>query len=837
MIDENIGNSKWSDCTKTTENPKGFNPAVLAILRDCEGDVRTGKGTCPICSGRSLSLDNGKKHLVAIKCWKCGNEGASEIIDHYRDKGLWPTSSKLTDEFTSFKAEEARSPEERRKYAASVWQKLKNSRGLEFAKFCLKDYLLGRGIKKVPYNAMIALPDVIMFGSSNGGLNFPHITMVLPIRDTNRRLWGILLTRLSDDGRTKADIPKEEQRRSHGVVKGNFIPLSEGVWEEPHTLLIGEGVETVLSAMQLTGKPGIASAGASFFRYIQPPRCQRYIILADNGLVGQNAAFELAERLAEEYPDCEVLVATPGNSTASGYDWNDALVDAGEDQNKLADLRDEILKAPLYDQARWDEPDLSLTDERRGELPKLPIELFDELNCPQLTEWLERAGQGAGTSVDHVFLFLLGIASGLIGCARRIQATRSWAQCTTCWVALIGYSGEGKTPSLAAVKNSLDELEADRRYEIDRLRREHEAKVEVAKAACAKWKKEIAKQHHSKFFIAEKPEEADDPGRFVEPRLYVTDSTTEKIAPLLNARPQGIMLILDELSGLFANMGRYNRGDDRSFYLEAWDGKRRLIERIDRGSIEVKNHLIGLVGGLQPDKLAVIFKGDDDGMYTRFLFAWPEEPPYQPLTDDLEETDRELTKALDKLSRLDVVNKRIPLSEQARKRFTRLHKEVHDNRGALYGRELEWWSKVPNHVLRIASTLAFLRWAIVGGKEPQDIKYQYVNVAARLVVEYFWPHARAALNQTAERHANERRILRWIRANKLEDVGSEDIRRHAMAQRLDAEQTRGVLSTLVRKGWLRMVNTNPRTAKGGRPKLRWVVNPKLASDLGSGGEE
>ena len=55
----------------------------------------------------------------------------------------------------------------------------------------------------------------------------------------------------------------------------------------------------------------------------------------------------------------------------------------------------------------------------------------------------------------------------------------------------------------------------------------------------------------------------------------------------------------------------------------------------------------------------------------------------------------------------------------------------------------EWWAKVPNHAMRIASTLAFLRWArwaIVSvrnprEKEPQEIKCQYVNVAAPLVVD------------------------------------------------------------------------------------------------------
>ena len=52
------------------------------------------------------------------------------------------------------------------------------------------------------------------------------------------------------------------------------------------------------------------------------------------------------------------------------------------------------------------------------------------------------------------------------------------------------------------------------------------------------------------------PTEAIDPGNFIEPLLYATDPTIERLAALLQARPRGMMLIRDELSGLFANMGR-----------------------------------------------------------------------------------------------------------------------------------------------------------------------------------------------------------------------------------------------------------------------------------------
>ena len=62
---------------------------------------------------------------------------------------------------------------------------------------------------------------------------------------------------------------------------------------------------------------------------------------------------------------------------------------------------------------------------------------------------------------------------------------------------------------------------------------------------------------------------AADPGPFVAPRLYVSNVTIERLAVLLQARPQGMLMLSDELAGLFLNMSRYSGGQDNEFWLEA----------------------------------------------------------------------------------------------------------------------------------------------------------------------------------------------------------------------------------------------------------------------------
>src|SRR5262245_15544211 len=76
------------------------------------------------------------------------------------------------------------------------------------------------------------------------------------------------------------------------------------------------------------------------------------------------------------------------------------------------------------DSDHWDEPDWSILDDRRGELPEFPLSVLPG----PCSEWLRRAARGAGVTIDHVAVPLLGVSSSLIGTARRVMASRSWTQ-------------------------------------------------------------------------------------------------------------------------------------------------------------------------------------------------------------------------------------------------------------------------------------------------------------------------------------------------------------------------------------------------------------------------
>ena len=132
------------------------------------------------------------------------------------------------------------------------------------------------------------------------------------------------------------------------------------------------------------------------------------------------------------------------------------------------------------------------------------------------------------------------------------------------------------------------------------------------------------------------------------------------------------------------------------------------------------------------------------------------------------------------------------------------------------------------HVLRLSGLLTYLPWAIDGGPEPIAINQAAMASAITLTRDYFWPHARACLRQIGltERHANARRVLRWLRANRKTEVSREEVRRDALSQRLDANETTELLTSLCNSGWLRE-KISPSGPQGGKPPRRWLVNQSL----------
>jgi hypothetical protein len=120
-----------------------------------------------------------------------------------------------------------------------------------------------------------------------------------------------------DQAGNKANVAPN--RMMLGPTAGGIVRLGDG----EHGLLVGEGVETVLSGMQATGRPGWAALSTSGLNaLVLPDHVREVTILADGDPPGLEAAREATRR----WTKCGVRVRIA--KAPDGRDFNDLIQDS-----------------------------------------------------------------------------------------------------------------------------------------------------------------------------------------------------------------------------------------------------------------------------------------------------------------------------------------------------------------------------------------------------------------------------------------------------------------------------------------------------------------------------
>jgi putative DNA primase/helicase len=171
-------------------------------------------------------------------------------------------------------------------------------------------YLKSRGIT-------CPIPPTIRFHGNlrNGAGIYGPAMVALVTRGTDDNPIGILRTFLSADGNEKAwCIPNKMML---GPCRGGAVRLSEA----SDSVMVGEGIETSLSAMQGTGRATWAALSAPGLCTLDLPRPIRdVIILADGDEPGERAAQDAAQRWNRQGRRVRIARAP------SGLDFNDLLL-------------------------------------------------------------------------------------------------------------------------------------------------------------------------------------------------------------------------------------------------------------------------------------------------------------------------------------------------------------------------------------------------------------------------------------------------------------------------------------------------------------------------------
>jgi putative DNA primase/helicase len=255
----------------------------------------------------SLSLRDTDNGLLLIHC----HAGCTqrEVITALRLRGLWigngasrsPISPLLNAQSKELCHEEAR----RVATALSIWRVAVPANGTLITK-----YLTSRGLEVSP-------PPTLRF---HPGLKHPSggvwpCMVALVARGPDGAPLAIHRTFLACDGSGKA--PVKPQRMMLGPCRGGAVRLAE----PGDVLMVGEGIETCLAAMQASGHSAWAALSTSGLRYLDLPAGIRdVIVLADGDEAGEAAAGACAYRWKRE--GRRVRVARPPR----GLDFNDLLL-------------------------------------------------------------------------------------------------------------------------------------------------------------------------------------------------------------------------------------------------------------------------------------------------------------------------------------------------------------------------------------------------------------------------------------------------------------------------------------------------------------------------------
>jgi hypothetical protein len=479
-------------------------------------------------------------------------------------------------------------------------------------------------------------------------------------------------------------------------------------------------------------------------------------------------------------------------------------------------------------------PEVHHLEPRRDPPPRFPgAEVFGAA----WGAWLEDVAAATTTPPDYAGIALLAAAASLAGKSRRVRPWGDWIEAPIIWGMAIGEPSCGKTPALSLATAPLSALEKKVRAAAEAELSAWRSAAELAKMHREKWESDVRVALKAGLASPPLPAEADPGDEPCVPRLVVQDVTVEKLGEILGGQPGGCLMFRDELAGFLQGMNRYNNGGgDRGFYLEAYNGARFTFDRLCREEVLIERLSVGLLGGIQPDRLASLLmkSNDNDGFLARFCPVWPEVVPVEIPTrsPDMNWAERAFTRIYSLEMQPDAAGAiapvSVPFAQDAAEELERYYDQVRRTEHEFPTLLKAFLGKTQGMIARVSLVLALLDWAVSDEADPpREISLATFHRARRYVADYLVAMARRAYAEaakpTSERGAAA--LLRVLRAERLPEISKSEIRGRKLDGLREAKDIDAALAVLVEANALseRVVPT------GGRPKTIYDVNPAIWS--------
>lgn len=241
-----------------------------------------------------------------------------------------------------------------------------------------------------------------------------------------------------------------------------------------------------------------------------------------------------------------------------------------------------------------------------------PPELDLSILPPVIATYVQDQSELTGCDPAIIGMTALVSAAACITDAIKLQPKRNdptWTESARLWVAVVGDPSTKKSPAISKA--------------VRHVKRMDHRMAEQNSSALADhiWQHEQWKEAKK----ADKSNPPPEPKKPAMKRLLVEDITVEALSEVLKDNPRGVLALQDELTGWFASMDAYKGGTkgaskDRAHWLEAYNGGRRVVDRVTRGNIVVPNWSVSIIGGIQPDMMRRVASSmGNDGLLQRFM--------------------------------------------------------------------------------------------------------------------------------------------------------------------------------------------------------------------------
>jgi hypothetical protein len=464
----------------------------------------------------------------------------------------------------------------------------------------------------------------------------------------------------------------------------------------------------------------------------------------------------------------------------------------------------------------WTLPSLTTPDAETVPVvdPVEPVDLWGKFDPPTLPrgvlpqvieEFAFDRGMTIGCDMSGIAVGALAVCAGAIPDSIKLQPKRNdteWQEAARIWVLVIGDPSTMKTPSILAATKPLRRIDNE-------MAREYQDALDAWARLSKDEQKNVPK-----------------PKRL---RAMIFDTTIEATQEILRDSPAGVLLEDDELSGWFDAMYKYTgpRGaqKDRSFWLQAYNGGPKNVDRVGRGSVHIPNLSVSIIGGSQPGPIRKLAdSGEDDGLLQRFLpimlrpaIGGRDEPPGQAVSDydRLIRNLRELEPPVGGVLVFDDGALKI------RAELEKKHLDLMQLEG-LNRKLTSHFGKYNGIFARLCVIFHCVEHA--GGQLPARITEATARRVAGLLHGFLLKHAVAfyvdvlGLSNDHDRLAN---VADYILAHKLERITNRDVARGDRSMRgLARRETEAIFEQLEALGW---VTRTPGPRASDPP--HWIVNP------------